>query len=105
MMSTLEIQRLACLSTAHLSADVARQLDAVVAGIVPIAGGGATWHGLIVAERWHDYGWWVWVGSDGRDQMPETLRACLDAAEAAGADWLQFDRDCEPIAALPTHDW
>jgi hypothetical protein len=42
MMSTLEIQRLACLSTAHLSADVARQLDAVVAGIVPIVGGDAT---------------------------------------------------------------
>ena len=104
-MSTLEIQRLACLSTAHLPADGARLIDAVVAVSVPFAGGDATWHGLIVAERWRDHGWWVWVGSDGRDQMPETLRACLDAAEAAGADWLQFDRDCEPIAAFPTHDW
>ena len=32
-------------------------------------------------------------------------RAIKDAAEAAGANWLQFDRDCEPIAALPMHDW
>ena len=82
-----------------------KELQAERPGIVPIAGGDATWHSLIVAERWRDYGWWILVGSDGRDRMPDTLRACLDAAEAAGADWLQLDRDCEPIAALPTHDW
>ena len=105
MMPAIEIQRLACLSTAHLPLDVARQLDAIVGAAVPVPAGEDSWHSLIVAERWREYGWWIWVGSDGRDRMPEPLRLCLAAAEAAGADWLQFDRDCEPIADLPTHDW
>jgi len=103
----LEIKQLACLSTAHISQDIAAELDLLIASPPPLAGrlNPDIWQGQIVAERWLEYGWFIWVKSPGRAAMPEALRACLDLAEAAGADWLQFDRDCAPVAELPSYDW
>lgn len=106
-MCGLEMKRLACLSTAHVTAEVAAELDWLVEYSPPVAARAnpEIWQGQIVAIRWQEYGWFVWVPSPGRAQMPECLRACLDFVSAAGADWLMFDRDCPPIADLVTHDW
>ncbi len=103
----LETQILACLSTGHIDEQTARELDALIQYPLPIAARdvAAIWQGKIVAERWQEYGWFVWVQSPGRDAMPSSLQACLALAEAAGADWIQFDRDCAPIGELPVHDW
>jgi hypothetical protein len=103
----LEMKSLACLSTGHVTADVAAELDALIAIPPPLAArlNPEIWQAQIVAERWQDYGWFIWVPSLGRAVMPSSLRACLDYAEAAGAEWLQFDRDCAPIADLPQFDW
>lgn len=104
---TLEIQMLACLSTGHVDEQTARELDALVENPLPTAARDVPdiWQGQIVAERWQQYGWFVWVRSPGRDAMPSSLRACLALAEAAGATWIQFDRDCATIDALQVHDW
>lgn len=104
---TLEINTLVCLSTAHVDESTARELDALIQFPLPIAARDvpSIWQGEIVAERWQDYGWFVWVPSPSRDVMPPSLRACLAVAETAGATWIQFDRDCEPIGDLPTYDW
>ena len=45
------------------------------------------------------------IASPARAHMPGSLKACLALAEATGAAWLQFDRDCAPIAELPVYDW
>jgi hypothetical protein len=103
----LETQILACLSTSHIDEQTARELDVLVQYPLPIAArdNPAIWQGEIVAERWQECGWFVWVGSTGRDAMPSSLRACFALAEAAGSNWIQFDRDCAPIAELPVYDW
>lgn len=104
---TLETKILACLSTAHLSADVAAELEAILAYPAPLAArlNPALWQAHILMDRWLDYGWFIWVGSPARAHMPGSLKACLDLAETSGAAWLQFDRDCAPIADLPVYDW
>lgn len=103
----LETQIMACLSTGHVDEHTARELDALIAHPVPAAArrNPAIWQGKIVAERWQEYGWFVWVRSPGREAMPPSLRACLALAEAAGAAWIQFDRDCPAIDGLSVHDW
>jgi len=104
---SLEIKTLICLSTAHVDPDTARELDALIQFPPPLAArdNPSIWQARIVAERWQDYGWFVWVPSPSRAAMPPALRACLTLAETAGATWIQFDRDCEPIEDLPTYDW
>ncbi|WP_088183831.1 DUF5983 family protein [Sphingobium sp. Z007] len=103
----LETKILVCLSTAHVDGSTARELDALIEFPLPLAaiGNPDIWQGLIVAERWQEYGWFVWVKSSGRTAMPASLQSCLDYVETAGAEWVQFDRDCEPITDLPTFDW
>ncbi len=103
----LETKTLACLSTGHVDEDTARELDALIQFPLPTAALDQPniWQGLIVAERWQEYGWFVWVKSRGRDVMPASLQACLALAEAAGATWIQFDRDCPPISELHVYDW
>ena len=104
---SLELKILVCLSTAHLDQDTAGELDALIQFPLPLSArdAPAIWQAQIVAERWQDYGWSVWVPSPSSAAMPPALRACLTLAEAAGATWIQFDRDCEPIEDLPTYDW
>jgi hypothetical protein len=104
---SLEIKTLVCLSTAHIDQDTARELDCLIRFPLPTAARDvpAIWQAGIVAERWQVYGWFVWVPSPSREAMPRSLRACLGLAEADGATWIQFDRDCEPIGDLPTYDW
>ncbi len=103
----LEVKRMACLSTGHVTADVAAELDLLIASPPPVAArrNSAIWQAQIVAAQWQEFGWFIWVGSPGRIYMPPSLRACLDVAESAGAAWVQFDRDCPPIAELPRYDW
>src|SRR3546814_3219258 len=78
-----EINQLACLSTAHSSQDIAAELDLLIASPPPLVArlNPDIWQGQIVAERWLEYGWFIWVKSPGRAAMPEALRACLDLAE------------------------
>jgi len=103
----IETQLLACLSTGHVDQDTARELDALVQNPLPNAARDvpAIWQGQVVADRWQEYGWFVWVGSPGRDAMPMSLRACLALADTVGASWIQFDRDCPTIDELPVYDW
>jgi hypothetical protein len=97
------------LSTAHVAEDVARALDALVA--MSAAGPSAfdadtDWRHWITAERWADYGWWVWAGQeDGTDLLPPCLSACFDYARERCCDWIRFDRDEEATPDLPQHDW
>jgi hypothetical protein len=104
---SLEIKTLVCLSTAHVDQDTARELDCLIRFPLPNAARDvpAIWQAEIVAVRWQDYGCFVCVPSPSRAAMPLALRACLGLAEAAGATWIQFDRDCEPIDDLSTYGW
>jgi hypothetical protein len=60
---TLEIQMLACLSTGHVDERTARELDALVENPVLVAARDVPkiWQGQIIAERWQQYGSFVWV--------------------------------------------
>lgn len=104
---SLEISTMLHLSTAHVTPDLAQALDRHVEILRPLGTrcDPAQWQSHLVAERWAEYGWFIWVGSGGRDRMPKPLQDCLNFAETLSVKWIQFDRDCEPIDELPTYDW
>ncbi|WP_313806638.1 hypothetical protein [Sphingobium sp.] len=103
----LEISKMLHLSTAHVTPAVAEALDRHAEVVHPLGqrSDPAQWQSHVIAERWSEYGWFIWVKSTGRELMPKPLQDCLAFAEGIGMTWIQFDRDCEPIADLPTYDW
>jgi hypothetical protein len=105
--SQLETFTVMVVSTAHLSKDVAEQMDKIVAAR---AGEGwpdvHAWQYWVVAERWSTYGWWVWAGiEDGIEDLPPCLRNVLKYAQQRDIRWVQFDCDAGTIEELPTWEW
>lgn len=98
----LEMCKMLHLSTAHVTPAVAEALDRHVEVVHPL--GQRSDLAPCIAERWSDYGWFICVKSTGRELMSKPPQECLAFAEGIGINWIQFDRDCEPIADLPTYD-
>lgn len=97
------------LSTGHVTKEVAEQLDM----IVKQRGEGQAarwpdgeWQYWIIAERWSDYGWWVWPNMDeGFDLLPACLQACFRLASENGCRWILFDADSQYTPELLLFDW
>lgn len=97
------------LSTGHVTKGTADSLDEIIklrfAGTQSQVGIG-DWRYWVIAERWAEYGWWVWAGiEDGRDELPADLRACLDYGRDHGARWVMFDCDGPLEPELTRYEW
>lgn len=90
----VEIQKVLVLSTAHVSYETSRKLDAGEVSL-PVA-------------RW-EYGWFVWVdeaaGDDSLQNVPADLEATLAFAKHLGCEWVRFDADGHEIEELPRFEW
>jgi len=94
------IEKMLTLSTAHVTADTAAQLDDRLHQMLGTA--------PFICFQKDDYGWFVHVPAvpDPRhEQIPPDLNACMAMARAEGCTWLMFDRDADPVEGLPTYDW
>lgn len=94
------IEKILTLSTAHVTADTAAQLDDrqhQMLGIAPF-----------ICFQKDDYGWFVHVPTvpevTWHGQIPPDLNACMAMARAEGCTWLMFDCDADPVEGLPTYD-
>jgi hypothetical protein len=89
------------LSTAHLTKEVGEQLDRLIESKAGFDAD-TDWQYWVIAERWSDYGWWVWARADeGVDMMPPCLRHVLKFAVDHGCNWILFDCDEPTIDELP----
>lgn len=54
----------------------------------------------------YEYGWFIFIGDKDYDEakLPSDLKALIEKAEKAGADWLQLDCDVPFEDDLPTYD-
>lgn len=90
------------LSTGHLTADVAQEMT---------VRGDSQWHQQLIFIENGDYGFFVHVpgrrnrSDENLTALPNCLRACIEVAQRLNADWILFDRDEDPIEALPFYSW
>lgn len=93
----MEIHRMACLSTAHLSFASRHQLDA------------DSMPSLIFFPK-NEYGWFVHVPDSGEDlaqrieDLPQDIASCLVWAVAQELQWLMFDRDGPLVEGLALYE-
>lgn len=97
------------LSTAHVTEEVAKGLDEVVkarASGGPVEFDAEDWRYWVIAERWSDYGWWVWADiEDGVSELPASLYDCLCFARENNCRWIQFDCDGPIEEGLTRYEW
>lgn len=102
-MSDLNSFSVLVLSTAHLTPDIAAELDR------HFRDGPSTdpdqWAYWIVGSPWSDYGWWIWAELEQLTELPWPLRDALKFAADRGHRFVQFDRDEPEIEELPTWEW
>jgi hypothetical protein len=109
----MRVERYGNLSTAHLTREVADQLDEIVAeraAMLKVSNWDieTDWQAWMIVNNHDEYGWWLWVPEREPDlwaMLPECLRACLDLAIENRVIWLQFDRDEAPTEELPYYEW
>lgn len=95
------------LSTGHVTKATAEWLDeqGELAARDPRVVG--RWADIHMAR--HVYGWFVWVGQDPPEEVPEDLpvdlEVCAAYARQQGCSWLLFDADAELIPELPKFNW
>lgn len=78
-------------STAHLSPETRRDLDARAANS----------EDLVAATP---FGWFVWAEEHRRSDLPNDLSAIMAAARRLGAEYILFDRDAPQNDALPVFE-
>lgn len=91
------IEQMMILSTAHLSETTARHVDDSLRGDGPIPISGAA----------REYGFLIFADQDAtknRD-VPGDLRTALLYALKHDCEWVLFDRDEDPVDALPLYEW
>lgn len=101
----MNIEHMLVLSTGHLSNVVARTLDMICNP--ELMNTTAEWplRHLVIYPK-GEYGWIIYILDDTNvDELPESLRACVQLAKANNCRWLMFDRDEDTIDELPTYDW
>ncbi len=93
-----EMLQVLTLSTAHITPDVAAELD---------AGETSAWRKLILCAPWFGYGWWIWVPEDTAtwDEVPSCLSAIFRVAHGLGATFVKLDQDAETVVGMPVYDW
>ena len=97
-----EIQKMVCLSTAHLTDETKELLDTIADNI----DSNGQCEALVCYEK-QEYGWFLPVLSENeqpRQTFPDDLKACFRYAEACHTSWIMFDAECEPMGGLPTYD-
>lgn len=102
-----DIFQVCVLSTAHVTEEVGRALDEIVAMRRGEQGAldNEDWRYWVIAERWSDYGWWVWADmEDGVSELPASLYDCLCYARENNCRWIMFDAD-GPIEELTVYEW
>lgn len=93
----MEIHRMACLSTAHMSFASRHQLDA------------DNMPALIFFPK-SEYGWFVYVPDCSEDLaqriegLPQDIASCLEWAVAQGLQWLMFDSDGPLVEGLALYE-
>jgi hypothetical protein len=53
----------------------------------------------------NEYGWWVFVPVNNDGIAPPELCDLLDEARRLGCNWIEFDRDNDPLDDFPLFDW
>lgn len=85
-------------STGNLSEETAKRIDAKED------------LGLVVYNK-GEYGWFIFVPyfteleAEDVDKIPQDLLLVLAYAKANQCNWVMFDRDVDPIHALPVYEW
>lgn len=85
---SLETPKMLVLSTMHLK-------EVTCNGFLPT---------YVHAYEKADYGWFAYV-EPAPDGLPDSLITCLQFAHEQGCEWVMFDRDADPISALPVYSW
>jgi hypothetical protein len=90
----MSIEKMMCLSTAHITPDIAKQLDHM------------GYDDTIIYPH-GEHGWLFVVPEEiaERGALPKELADCLDHAVRNGCHWLLIDQDAEIIDGLSTYDW
>jgi hypothetical protein len=78
-------------STAHLSLETRRDLDARA----------TNGEDLVAATP---FGWFVWAEEHRRSDLPDDLSTIMAAARRLGAEYILFDRDAPENDALPVFE-
>lgn len=94
------VTRMLTLSTAHIDKTTADMLDK--------EGETNRFPALSVYPKTtgENYGWFIYVSPNQNDGgMPEDLKACLAACDAAGCGMLCLDADGPVVPDLPVYDW
>lgn len=99
-MADLEIKRSLVLSTAHMTFETSEHLTHIWTFDKPYPVG--------VYPK-GEYGWFVNVPASkdlvAMTEVPEDLRTVLAFAEKHDCQWVEFDRDGNAIADLPSWEW
>lgn len=100
-MTMTETFTVLALSTAHVTEEIAQRLNDEVEhspADSPVN---------LVSWDPFRFGWWVYVNDDAGmwESFPQCLQDCFALARQTGARYIQFDRDVEPIDALPIYEW
>lgn len=89
----LEISCILVISTAHISPQTARLMDA---GAINAGFYSAYEHGYqLLTVEWENY----------KDIMPDDLKDCVKFAAEHGCDWLCLNSDANPVPNLPVYEW
>ena len=97
------VQKMLCLSTAHLKEEtMSRIIDGDLDAIPTYKKEDPSYPGEI-------YGCWVCVdciddADENRDNIPEDLMDAMKYARSVGASWIMFDRDAEVLGELALYD-
>ena len=86
-----EISKMLTLSTAHISAETGRMLEA---GDSPF-----------VIAYGYEYGWFVPVTESACTCAEESLTDCFKLAHDNDCTWIRFDCDGPEEVGLKTYDW
>lgn len=94
-----EIRKLMVLSTSHVTAATAARLGSTDPRTEwPFCGG-----------HYGEYGFFGYCSEsnigEGDRHIPDELFAVMQFARAQGCDNVLFDRDADPVDALPTWEW
>lgn len=117
----MSIEKMMCLSTSHITQQIAETIDySLVAMDTEDANerpfDPEPWVTQLIIYNHGPHGWLIAIagqirpegeteGYDYRDGVPPELTACMDYATANGCDWLLLDQDADLIDDLPKFDW
>lgn len=106
----LEIAKLLTLSTAHITPETAKRLEAFCNPGLRHTRDACLWlDGIVVYEK-SEYGWFIYCGDakddpEKFDALPADLAYLIDFALTNDCLWLCLDRDGDVVDDLVSYDW